>query len=67
MAAQRAAAIGHIVPGDHTMLPAQLHARATDVVRIFGSDFEAALRELPLDSWQGGANDWHRGHLEWCH
>lgn len=63
MVAQRAVAIGNIVPGDHTMLPSQLHACATDVVRIFGSDFEAALRELPLDSWQGPVRSGFGVHL----
>lgn len=51
-AAQRALGAGRAASGDATLLPAQMQAGAADVVRTFGTDFEAALRELPLGGWQ---------------
>ncbi len=62
-AARRALAAGRAVPGDGTMLPARMQALASDVVRTFGNDFEAALRELPLGSWQGPVRSGFGVHL----
>jgi hypothetical protein len=44
---------GRPANGDTTTLPAEMSADAAEVVRIFGSVFEEALRDLPAGSWQG--------------
>lgn len=51
--AKRALDAGRPAAGDSTMLPADLAARAADVERTFGSEFEQALRKLPVGGWQG--------------
>jgi parvulin-like peptidyl-prolyl isomerase len=41
-------------PGDATMLPETLDAASiTEVARVFGNDFAAALANLPVGEWQG--------------
>jgi hypothetical protein len=54
---------GRPVNGDTTALPAQMSANATEVVRTFGTDFEAALRDLPPGSWQGPVRSGFGLHL----
>lgn len=51
-AAQHALAQGETIAGDATMLPARVEAAsASEVARIFGSEFAAALGEAPLAAW----------------
>ena len=50
---RRALASGIDVPGDSTLLPASLHAPSREVARVFGPQFEIALRDLPVGGWQG--------------
>src|SRR5688572_29637010 len=52
-AALRALAGGQTVTGDSTMLPDRLDGSAADVARAFGAEFETALRDLRVGSWQG--------------
>ena len=51
--AQRTLAAGRAMPGDPTMLPAELEGGAADFERQFGTEFEQALRTLPVGGWQG--------------
>lgn len=51
-AAQRALTRGETVAGDSTMLPARLEsAPASEVARVFGSEFADALGDAPVGSW----------------
>lgn len=52
-AARRALQAGREAAGDATMLPATLTGGAAEVARIFGAEFEQALRALPVGGWQG--------------
>ncbi|HEY6642267.1 peptidyl-prolyl cis-trans isomerase [Povalibacter sp.] len=49
--------------GDSTMLPATLQGSASELARIFGSDFERALRALPIGGWQGPVRSGFGLHL----
>ena len=49
--------------GDPTQLPATMTASASEVARVFGSEFETALRTLPLDDWQGPVSSGFGIHL----
>jgi hypothetical protein len=49
--------------GDPTALPAAMTASASEVVRVFGSEFEVALRTLPLGAWQGPVSSGFGIHL----
>ena len=49
--------------GDPTMLPATMTAAASDVARVFGNEFETALRTLPLGAWQGPVRSGFGIHL----
>ncbi|HYJ42346.1 MAG TPA: peptidylprolyl isomerase [Steroidobacteraceae bacterium] len=63
-AAQRSLASGKVVIGDATMLPAALEATAQfDVEREFGDAFAAALKDLPVGSWQGPVKSGFGLHL----
>jgi hypothetical protein len=62
-AALRGLNAGRPMEGDATMLPAQLNGDATEVIRAFGGDFETALRDLPLGSWQGPVRSGFGLHL----
>jgi hypothetical protein len=54
---------GRTVSGDPTMLPKTMTASASEVARIFGSEFEIALRTLPLGSWEGPVTSGFGIHL----
>jgi parvulin-like peptidyl-prolyl isomerase len=42
------------MPGDATMLPDTLEsASSTEIARVFGNEFAAALANLPVGEWQG--------------
>jgi hypothetical protein len=63
-AARRALEAGESFSGDQTMLPADLDATpAIDVSRIFGIEFENALRTLPIGRWQGPVRSGFGLHL----
>ena len=62
-AARAALARGDSSVGDSTMLPSILDGPATEVVRAFGSDFEHALRSLPIGGWQGPVRSGFGVHL----
>ncbi len=49
--------------GDPTMLPATMTASASDIARVFGNEFEIALRTLPLGAWQGPVSSGFGIHL----
>lgn len=50
--------------GDSSMLPKSLtEADASDVIRVFGSAFTAALADLPVNSWQGPITSGYGVHL----
>lgn len=49
--------------GDPTQLPATMTASASEVARVFGREFEIALRTLPLGAWQGPVNSGFGIHL----
>jgi hypothetical protein len=50
--------------GDATLLPAALEdARASEVERVFGRDFAAALGQLPIGVWQGPLRSSYGVHL----
>jgi len=51
--ARRALQAGRATAGDATMLPGTLAGGAAEVERIFGAEFEQALRTLPVGDWQG--------------
>lgn len=53
-AARRSLVSGKLIAADSTMLPGQLDgASAFEVERVFGPEFAAALKDLPVGSWQG--------------
>ena len=54
---------GDVTVGDPTSLPETMTASASDVVRVFGSGFEIALRSLPLGAWQGPVSSGFGIHL----
>jgi hypothetical protein len=54
---------GRTVAGDPTMLPATMTASASEVARVFGSEFEISLRTLPLGSWEGPVSSGFGIHL----
>jgi hypothetical protein len=62
-AALRALEGGRAVTGDSTMLPARLDGSATEVARAFGTEFESALRTVPVGSWQGPVESGFGLHL----
>lgn len=63
-AARRALESGKPVGGDRTMLPSTLSAMpAFEVARIFGDEFEEALRILPVGNWQGPVRSGFGLHL----
>lgn len=63
-AARRALASGKALAGDSTMLPAALQgAGAAEVVRAFGTDFEAALSTLAVGAWWGPVRSGFGWHL----
>jgi hypothetical protein len=62
-AARRALTRGKVVAGDSTLLPANLQGDASEIVRTFGSDFEAALGRLPVGDWQGPVQSGFGWHL----
>lgn len=63
-AALRALEGGKPVSGDPTMLPPALSATpAFEVARVFGEEFENALRTLPVGSWQGPVRSGFGLHL----
>lgn len=49
--------------GDPTLLPATLTASASEVARVFGNEFEIALRTLPIGAWQGPVSSGFGIHL----
>ena len=51
------------VAGDSTMLPETLEGGAAEVSRVFGEDFEQALRSAPLASWVGPVRSGFGVHL----
>ena len=63
-AGRRALAGGKPFTGDQTMLPATLNAAAAfEVSRLFGNEFEDALRTLPVGGWQGPVRSGFGLHL----
>jgi PPIC-type PPIASE domain len=62
-AARRALERGAANAGDSTMLPGAVDAPASEVARIFGGEFEGALRELPVGGWQGPVRSGFGLHL----
>jgi len=63
-AAQRALAGGRPAAGDSTLLPQALDsAAASEVVRVFGSDFAQALKTLPVGGWSGPVRSGFGLHL----
>ncbi len=63
-AARLALAQGKSVYGDSTMLPQELNsASAAEVVRVFGNDFEQALKSLPVGEWRGPVRSGFGLHL----
>lgn len=51
-------------PGDATMLPDALESvSSTEVARIFGNDFAAAIANLPVGEWQGPISSEFGVHL----
>jgi len=66
MAAARSALAGGAreMPGDPTMLPESLEsASSTEIARVFGHDFAAALARLPVGEWQGPVSSEFGVHL----
>jgi hypothetical protein len=61
--AQRALNAGKMIAGDATMLPAEVSGDAAEIARTFGSEFEKALRHLPIGSWQGPVRSGFGWHL----
>lgn len=49
--------------GDSTMLPATVQGSANEIARVFGGDFEQALRTLPMGGWQGPVRSGFGLHL----
>jgi parvulin-like peptidyl-prolyl isomerase len=63
-ATQRALAQGADDAGDSTLLPSEMQdAPRSEVERTFGADFAAALKDLPLGSWQGPVRSAFGVHL----
>jgi parvulin-like peptidyl-prolyl isomerase len=62
-AARDAAAKGKSPLADATMLPPALSGSASEIARIFGGDFEKALRTLPVGGWQGPVHSGFGVHL----
>ncbi len=63
-AARLALSQGKSVHGDSTMLPQELEsASASEVVRVFGNDFEQALKTLPVGEWRGPVRSGFGLHL----
>ncbi len=61
---QREASAGWAQLGDPILLEREfVHASAGDVASQFGEKFPAALRELPLDRWQGPVESGYGVHL----
>jgi hypothetical protein len=54
---------GSTVAGDPTLLPTTMTASASEVARVFGSEFEIALRTLPLGGWEGPVSSGFGIHL----
>jgi hypothetical protein len=52
------------LPGDATMLPESLEAASSsEIARVFGNDFAAALARLPVGEWQGPVSSEFGVHL----
>jgi hypothetical protein len=52
--------------GDSLMLePHYVLATEADIARLFGSEFEAQLREQPLGEWVGPLKSGYGAHLVW--
>jgi hypothetical protein len=63
-AAWRALDSGGLTSGDPTLLPANLEQAAeSEVARVFGAEFAAALRVLPVGGWQGPVRSGFGMHL----
>ena len=62
--ARRALASGADQAGDTTLLPFEVQdSPQSEVARTFGTEFAAALEELPLGSWQGPVRSSFGFHL----
>jgi hypothetical protein len=61
--AQASLEAGRANVGDSTTLPATMTASASEIARIFGSEFEIALRTLPPGGWQGPVSSGFGIHL----
>jgi hypothetical protein len=62
--ARRALAGGARDAGDTTLLPFEMQgARQFEVERTFGAEFASALKDLPVDSWQGPVQSGFGLHL----
>lgn len=63
-AAAAALRAGEPAEGDASLLPAALEgARASEVARLFGADFAAALEGLPVGGWHGPLRSGYGVHL----
>lgn len=61
--ALRALERGKTIAGDSTMLPATANGDTQEIARTFGSEFEEAMRTLPVGSWQGPVRSGFGLHL----
>ena len=62
--ARRALDSGRAVASDSTLLPGTLDAAtATEVGRVFGTEFAQALKDLPVGRWQGPVRSGFGMHL----
>jgi len=58
---------GETIGGDSTLLPSTVNASASEVQRVFGGEFERALRDMPLDVWYGPVRSGFGVHLVALH
>lgn len=61
--AKNALESGRRVQGDSVMLPAELQAGESEVIRSFGPEFEGSLRGLDVGRWQGPIRSGYGVHL----
>jgi len=54
---------GRKVTGDSTMLPATFDGAPSEVVRVFGGEFEQALQTQPVGAWAGPVQSGFGAHL----